>query len=83
MTNRHSIDLNALSRTQLKQLLSDTQEQLHEREAEDRAVLAERCKSIATELGFDETAVRVIGTTTRAVRKPRVNARGNGNDDHD
>lgn len=78
MTNtHHGIDLSSFTRSQLQQLLADAQQQLDEREAEDRAVLAERCKSLATELGFDETAVRVTGSAPRA-RKTRQNSRQNG-----
>jgi hypothetical protein len=73
----HGIDLSALNRGQLKQLLADAQQHLDEREAEDRAVLAERCKSLAAELGFDETAVRVAGNGTRAARKTKRNGESN------
>ena len=75
----HGFDLAALNRSQLNQVLVDAQRQLEEREAEDRAVLAERCKSLAAELGFDEDTVRVAGTVSRAGRKPRQ-ARTDGGD---
>jgi hypothetical protein len=71
MSTHHGIDLSTLNRSQLQQLLADAQQQLSDREAEDRAVLETRCKSVAAELKFDETAVRVAGNGTRAARKPR------------
>jgi hypothetical protein len=78
MHHPHGIDLGALNRAQLKQLLADTQEQLRDRGAEDRGVLAERCKTLAVELGFDETVVRVAGDGTRAARRTKTN--GDDND---
>ena len=69
--NKHGVNLEQLSRMQLKQLADDVGEQLAQREHEDRVALETRLKALCEEHGFDGTAVRLAGNGKRATRRTR------------
>ena len=71
--NKHGVNLEQLSRMQLKELADDVGEQLAQREHEDRVALETRLKALCEEHGFDGTAVRLAGNGKRAARGTRKN----------
>jgi hypothetical protein len=72
-STNHGVDLSFLKRSQLRQLIKDAEAEIAHREQDDRQAFEAKCRALAAEFGFDETAVRFAGASKRAARKTRSN----------
>ena len=73
------VDLAALTRPQLKQLVKDVAEELDVREHEERAALEEKLRSLVEDAGFDPAEVQ-FGRTHKPTRKTTKHSKGGSNE---
>lgn len=74
-----SIDLNMLTRPQLKQLIKDASGELELREHEERLALEEKLRSLVQDAGFDPAELQ-FGAGRKAKRGKSTKSNGETNE---